>query len=77
MRLQRRIARVEQRRMRLAGEAQHAGDRDIGMADALAEPVRRLDRGALLFQHLQHAADLRLAALDPEIELLSLRSTRS
>ena len=38
----------------------------------LAEPVRRLDRGALLFQHLEHARYLRLAALDPEIELLVL-----
>ena len=42
----------------------------------LAEPVRRRDRGAFLFQHVEHAADLGLAALDPEFEL-SLRSTRS
>ena len=69
MRLQRRIAIVEQRGMGLADKTQHAGDRDIGMADRLAEPVRRLDRGALLFQHVEHARYLRLAALDPQIEL--------
>ena len=36
MRRQRRIARGgKQRGMRLAGESQSAGDRDVGMADAL------------------------------------------
>ena len=36
---QRRIAcGGKQRRMRLAGKAQHAGDRDVGVADTLAEP---------------------------------------
>src|SRR6476620_207203 len=72
MRLQRGIAIVEQRGMRLAGEAQHAGDRDIRMADVFAGPIRRLDCRALFFQHLQHARNLRLAALDPKIELLVL-----
>ena len=32
----------------------------------VAEPVRRGDGRALLFQHLQHAADLGLATLDPD-----------
>jgi hypothetical protein len=58
--------------MRLADKAQHAGHRDIGMTDAFAEPIRRLDRGALLFEHTEHARYLRRAALDPEIELLLL-----
>src|SRR5271170_4733280 len=51
--------------MRLAGEAQHAADRDVGMTDAWPEPERRPGRSAFFFQHLEHAADLRLAALDP------------
>src|SRR5215831_7224466 len=40
------------------------------MADAFAEQIRRLDRRALLFQHVERARDLRLAAVDPELELL-------
>jgi hypothetical protein len=38
------MARVEQRRMALAGEAQRAGDRDIGMADPIAAPPRLIDK---------------------------------
>jgi hypothetical protein len=56
--------------MRLAGEAQHTGDRDIGVADPLAEPPGRGDAIARLFQHLQHAPDLRLAAIDPDFRRL-------
>ena len=71
MRRQCRITRVvEQQRMRLARETQHAGNRDVGMPDTLAEPVRRGDAGALFFQHLQYAADLRFAALDPDFRLV-------
>src|SRR6266567_2813256 len=66
-----RIARrVEQLRMRLAGEAGDTGDRDFGVADAVTQPVRRRHLGALGFQHSEHVADLRLAALDPQRELL-------
>src|SRR6266700_2351339 len=64
---QRRIAHdVEQSRMRLGGEPKHAGHRDIGVADAHTEPIRRGDSGAFGFQHLEHTADLSLATLDPE-----------
>src|SRR6185312_13195812 len=62
--------RVEQVRMRLQGEAHEAGDDDVRMADALAEQIRRPHRRALLFQHREHARYLRLAPLDPELELL-------
>jgi hypothetical protein len=67
MRDQRRITRgVEQSRMRLGGEPEHAGDHDVGVADASAEPVKRGDRGALRFQPIEHARDLGFATLDPE-----------
>ena len=57
--------------MRLAGEAQHAGHRDIGMPDAaVAEQIRRLDRGALPFQHVEHTPYLRLAPFDPQLRRL-------
>ena len=48
MRRQRRIARgVEQRRMRLAGKTQHAGDRDVGMADRRRTSTASRSRRAL------------------------------
>src|SRR5882724_11837958 len=56
--------------MGFGGEAQHAGDRDVGMSDAGPEPVWRGDRGALGFQYIEHAADLGLATLDPEFQLI-------
>src|SRR3954453_5005662 len=71
MRRQRRIARrLEQLRVRLAREADDAGDHNIGVADALAQPVRRGHLGALGLQHPQHVRDLRLAAFDPQRKLL-------
>src|SRR5690348_5646581 len=56
--------------MGLRGKAQHAGERDIGMANAFAEQIRRLHRRTLFVQDCEHARDLRLAALDPELERL-------
>src|SRR5438270_13062719 len=48
---QHRIAHLaEQLRMRFAREAQRAGRRNIGVSNALAEPVGTTNRGALLFQ---------------------------
>jgi len=48
---QRRISRgVEQLRVGFGGESQHAGDRNVGVADALAEPPGRCDAPALLLQ---------------------------
>src|SRR6266568_8830955 len=71
VRQQRRIARgVEQLRMCLSGEANDASYRDVGVADAIPQPVRRRHLGAFGFEHLQHVADLRLAALDPQRKLL-------
>src|SRR6185312_12975568 len=68
---QRRIAcGIVEMRVRLAGEAEHAGNRDVGMADPLAEQIRRRHGGALPLQHVERARDLRLAALDPQLELL-------
>ena len=43
-------------RMRFHGEAQHAGNRDIGMADAFAEQIGRVRRGAFLLQRIERAA---------------------
>src|SRR3954452_17644193 len=71
MRRQRWIARaIEQHGMRLARETQHAGNRDVGMPDTLAEPVRRGDAGALFFQQFQYATDLRFTTLDPDFRLI-------
>src|SRR6185312_14495082 len=45
---QRRIAcGIVEMRMRFAGEAEHAGNRNVGMTDALAEQIRRRHGGAL------------------------------
>ena len=51
--------------MGLAEMPQHAGDRYVGVADAVAEPVFALRRGALRLQHVERAVDLAAAALDP------------
>ena len=56
---------IEQLRMRLAGEADDAGHRDVGVANALTQPVWRRHLGALSLEHLEDVADLRLATLDP------------
>src|SRR6185437_15806427 len=64
---QRRIAGgIEQMRMRLGGKAQRAGNRNVGVANSLAEPPRQSDARALLFEHFKHAADLGLATLAPD-----------
>ena len=77
MRRQRRKARgVEQLRMRFPGELQYAGDRDVGMADALSEPVGRCDDSTLRLQRLKHAADLR-SQRSTQIFRASFRNTRS
>src|SRR5215471_10690565 len=52
-------------RMRFAGKTEHAGDRDVGMADALTEEIRRFHVRALPLQHLEAACDLGFASLDP------------
>jgi len=48
-------AAVEQMRMGLTGEAQHAGDCHVRMPDCFAEPIGRGDRGTFLFQRVKHA----------------------
>ena len=64
---QRRIAcGGEQAGMGLGGESQHAGDRDVGVADAIPEPVKRGNGSTLGFQRIEHAADLGFAARDPD-----------
>jgi hypothetical protein len=56
--------------MGLAGESKCAGDRDVGMSYFPAEPIARGDARAFLLQLVQHAADLRLATLDPDFRLM-------
>src|SRR5258708_27847697 len=71
VRCQSRIAfGIEQLRMRFTGEAQHAGDRDIGVAGMRTGPVRRRDPRPLLFPHRGHAPHLRLPPLDPHFQTL-------
>jgi hypothetical protein len=52
------------------------GDRDVGVVDCRAEPVRRGDRGALFFQHIEHAGNLP-ARRSTHIFDASSHSTRS
>src|SRR5690242_17562461 len=58
--------------MGFAGEADDAGKRDVGVTDAVAEPIGRRHPGALGLQQLQDVGYLRRAALDPQRELLVL-----
>ena len=53
--------------MRLAGERDHAGHHDIGVADARSEPVWRRNHHPLALQRREHAADLGLAAAHPDL----------
>ena len=53
--------------MRLGDEAQHGGDRDIGMADAVAEPIVARPAGAVGLEHGESARYLRAAAVDPDV----------
>src|SRR5208282_2089249 len=56
---------VEQRRVCLAGEAQNTGHGDVRVTDGLAEPERGGPTAAVRLQRLQHAHDLRYAAIGP------------
>ena len=56
---------IEQAGVGLAHEAKRAGDGDVGMADAGPNQYGACAAGALILQHRQHIADLRLAAIDP------------
>jgi len=56
--------------MSLAGKSQRAGHHDVGVSDTVAEPIGCHNACAFLFQHLQHARYLSLAALDPEFQLV-------
>src|ERR1039458_3683116 len=68
MRGQRGPARdVEQRRVRLAGEAQNTGHGDVRVTDGLAEPERGGPSGTIRLQRIQHAGDLRYATIDPRL----------
>ncbi len=49
-------------RIRLADEAQHGGNHDAGMADALTQPVRCRPFGTVGLQHGKQGLDLRAAA---------------
>jgi hypothetical protein len=58
---------IEQRGMHLADEAERAGDRDVGVADPVAEPVLARALRAPAFKEGQHIRDLPLAAFNPAI----------
>jgi hypothetical protein len=53
--------------MRLGGEAQHCGNRNVGMADATAKPVVVCPGGAIGFERDENTGYLRPAPVDPDI----------
>ena len=57
----------DQPRMCFGDEAQHGGDRDIGMADAVAEPIIARPDAAFGFKDGQRPQNLRAAAIDPNV----------
>ena len=68
VRLQRRIlAEDDEIGMRLAGEAQGAGERNVGVADPLAEPPVAAPFGPLPLQGREAARDLATTAPGPNL----------
>ena len=56
---------TQQLRVRLAEEAQGAGDGDVGVAERVPEPERARPPRPVRFQRAEHRPDLQLAALGP------------
>ena len=69
------IFHAREARMRLVEETQGNGDGDIGMADAISEPIICRSRRPVGLELRQRAENLAVAALDPDVRDLLMKSS--